>query len=117
MTDFKGHVLINREIVHTILWPGEQITLHGVVDMEKEYKESLAGAFVPVMDISVDDKEYLVLGTSKSEGQFLWSIDKRDVKAFVPVIKKYGIIIPADLTPLEEFEFLAKSFNNDKNKK
>ncbi len=113
--DPKGNVLIKREIVHTKFWPNEHVNfLTGeVTNLEKEYKEGLAGKMVTVMDIAIDGEEYLVLGHTKEGGAFLWTIDKKDTVAFIPVIKKYGTLMPAGLSPMEEFEYLAKSMSSE----
>jgi len=109
----QGTALINKELIHTTRWPGHQLTINGVVDMEKQYKEALSGSIVTVMELSCDKTEYLVLCQSKEAGDFLWSIDVRDVRAFVPVIKKYGTIMPANLSLMEEFAYLAKTMKSD----
>jgi hypothetical protein len=109
----KGNVLIKKEFVYTTNWPSKSITLNGVVDTEKEYKEGLAGKMCTVMDISVDGEEYLVLGETKQGGAFLWMVDKRDTLAFVPVVKKFGTIMPAGLSPIDEFIELMKTMNPD----
>lgn len=106
----KGTVLINREIVHTKNWPSP-IYFPNYINLEEEYKKALAGKIATVMDIAVDESGYLVLGKTEKGGDFLWIIEKEDVKIFMPVIKKYDTIIPAGLTPIEEFEFLAKTFS------
>lgn len=108
--DPKGHVWINKEFVHTKLWPSKQLNfLTGEeTDLEKEYKEALAGNLVTVMDISVDDSGYLVLGKTKEGGQFLWMVEKGDTRGFIPVIVKNGILMPAGLSPMEEFVYLAE---------
>jgi len=77
-----------------------------VLDLEKEYKESLAGRMVTVMDVAADDSVYLVLGKNKEGGHFLWMIEKGDTKCFLPVIKKNGILMPASLSPIEEFQWM-----------
>ena len=112
--DPKGHVWINQEFVHTTLWPGEQFNpLTGeTYDLEKEYKESLAGKLVVVMDVAVDDSGYLVLGKTKEGGHFLWMVGKGDTRGFVPVIKKNGILMPAGLSPLEEFKWMMEHHQN-----
>lgn len=110
--DPKGQVWINQEFVHTKVWPNPQLNfLTGVTsDLEKEYKEALAGKLVTVMDIAVDGSSYLVLGKTKEGGHFLWMIEKGDTRAFLPVIKKNGILIPAGMSPIEEFEYMAKHY-------
>lgn len=112
----KGHVLLKQEFTHTKNWPNPQIRLSndGItsIDLEKEYKDALRGSLCLVMDIGVDGS-YLVLGESKTVGQFLWMIEKEDTVQFLPIIKKNGIVMPAGMTPLEEFAWLAKyHFNN-----
>lgn len=104
----KGTALVRKNFKYTTIWPNPQLTLSGVIDLEKDYKESLAGHVVTVFDISCDDKEYLVLGHSKSLGDFIWSIDKRDVRLFLPIIKKYGEVIPAGMSAIEELKYLMK---------
>jgi hypothetical protein len=108
----KGTVLINREFVHTKLWPSPQVSLSGTVDLEKEYKEALAGRIAAVMDIAVDGSSYLVLGETK-RGHFIWDIDKRDTQVFLPIIKKNGIVMPVGMSPVEEFEYMAKYMSSD----
>lgn len=105
----KGNVWINKEFVHTTQWPtSEMPTMHGIMNLEKEYKEALAGKLVTVLDIAVDDSGYLVLGEGKNVGQFIWQIEKGDTKGFIPVIKKNGVLIPAGLNPLEEMVEIVK---------
>ena len=112
--DPKGHVWINREFVHTTLWPNELFNpLTGETrNLEKEYKEALAGKLVTVMDIANDDSGYLVLGESKESGHFIWMIEKEDTKGFLPIIKKNGIIMPAGMSPIEEFQYMMKHYAN-----
>lgn len=114
--DPKGHVWINREFVHTKFWPGKQFNpITGKeTDLEKEYKEGLAGKLVTVMDIAVDGNGYLVIGKTKEGGSFLWMVEKGDTKGFLPVIKKNGILIPAGLNPIEEFAYIAKHYSKMK---
>lgn len=110
----KGYVLLKNEFTATKLWPGKVLSLSdGWLDLEKQYKEALAGQLVPVMDISVTDDGYLVLGKCKASGDFLWMIEKEDtVKgSFVPLIWKYGILMPAGLSAVEEFKWLASSLD------
>jgi hypothetical protein len=94
------------------MWPDKQVNfLTGEThDLEKEYKESLAGNLVTVMDVAVDDSGYLVLGKTKEGGHFLWMIEKGDTKGFIPVIKKNGILMPAGLSPIEEFKYMAEHY-------
>lgn len=107
----KGFVLLRQEFKHTKIWPGETFTLDGVQDTEKIYKEALAGKVCPVLDIAFDGSAYLVLGTFKKGGQFIWNIEKEDTVVFLPVIKKNGIIMPAGMSPIEEFEYMAKNMD------
>lgn len=109
----KGNVLLKTEFTATKLWPPPQFTLSGMVDLEKEYKEALAGKMVTVMDIAVDDSGYLVLGESKTVGQFIWMIEKEDTRGFIPVIKKNGVIMPAGMSPIDEFAFMAEHFSKE----
>jgi len=109
--DPKEHVWINREFVHTKLWPSSQYNfLTGETqDLEKEYKEALAGQLVVVMDVAFDDSGYLIMGKTKEGGHFLWQIEKGDTKGFLPVIMKNGTLMPAGLSPLEEFKWMMES--------
>ena len=109
--DPKGHVWINREFVHTKIWPNPQLNfLTGETnDLETEYKEALAGNLVTVMDVAVDDSSYLVLGKTKNGGHFMWMIEKGDTRGFIPVIVKNGTLMPAGLNPLEEFKWMMDS--------
>lgn len=110
----KGYVLLKREFTATKLWPGKVLSLNdGWLDLEKQYKEALAGQLVVVMDISVTDDGYFVLGKSKATGDFLWMIEKEDtVKgSFMPLIWKYGTLMPAGLSAVEEFKWLASSLD------
>lgn len=106
--DPKGHVWIKKEFVHTKIWPSKQMNfLTGEeMNLEKEYKEALAGKLVTVMDVAVDDGGYLVMGNLEDGGPFLWMIEKGDTKGFIPVIKKNGILMPAGLSPIEEFKYM-----------
>ncbi len=109
----KGYVLCKSEFTATKIWPGPQLTLSGMVDLEAEYKKALAGKQVIVMDIAVDGKGYLVLAKGEKCGDFIWAIEKEDTinGSFLPVKWKCGQLIPAGLTPMEEFAFLAKNYN------
>jgi len=49
----QGSALLKKEFTHTKLWPNPQITMSGVIDLEKEYKEALAGKMVTVMEVGV----------------------------------------------------------------
>jgi len=66
------------------------------------------------MDIDVDGSGYLVLGHTKSGGAFKWMIEKEDTRAFIPVIKKNGIIMPAGMNPIEEFVYMAKHMDKSR---
>lgn len=112
MGDPIGHIWIKREFTATTRWPGEQFTLDGVIDMEQEYKEALAGQLVPVMEKGVDGS-YLVYGEGKKTGGFIWVIEAEDTKGFIPIIKKNGMIIPAGMNPLEEMIYMAESMQRD----
>lgn len=109
--DPKGHVWINREFVHTTIWPNAQHNfLTGEThDLETEYKEALAGKLVTVMDIAVDDSSYLVLGKTKEGGHFMWMIEKGDTRGFIPVIMKNGTLMPAGMSPIEEFKWMMEN--------
>ncbi len=111
-----GHALLAGELLHTTFWPSPRFTMEGVQDLEKIYKEALSGSMVTVMEISFDKSDYLVLGKSKEVGDFLWSIDAKDVHTFIPVIWKYGTLMPANMSPMEEFMFLAKTMKKDNEK-
>lgn len=115
----KGYILLNKEFIHTKIWPGVQFSLEGPIDLEKEYKEALSGQLVIVMDVSVDKSCYLVIGESKKRGHFMWNIEKGDTRegSFLPVVKKNGIIMPAGLSFAEEFEWVARYMANLTNKK
>jgi hypothetical protein len=109
----RGYVLIKKEFTATTLWPAKTMSLiDGWIDLEKIYKEALAGKMVPVMDISVNNDSYLVCGKSKEAGEFIWGIEKADTVegSFLPIIFKYGIWMPAGLSAVEEFRLLAESF-------
>ena len=108
----KGNVWIKTEFTATKIWPNPQFNfLTGeTTDLEKEYKESLAGKMVTVMDIAVDDSGYLVLGRTKSGVDFIWMIEKEDTRGFIPVIKKNGVLMPAGLSPIEEFKYMAEHY-------
>lgn len=108
----KGNVWIKKEFEATKIWPNPHINfLTGETrDLEKEYKEALAGRLVTVMDISFDDSGYLVLSKTKDGGDFLWMIEKEDTRGFIPIIKKNGILMPAGLDPLEEFKYMADHY-------
>jgi hypothetical protein len=118
----KGNVWIKNEFTATTIWPNPQFNfLTGEeIDLEKEYKEALAGKLVVVMDIAVDGSGYLVLGKTKQGGDFIWMIEKEDTRGFIPVIKKNGILMPAGLSPIEEFKYMAEHYarmsENFKNK-
>jgi len=117
--DPKGYVLIKHEFTATKIWPGKAFSLsQGWIDMEKLYKEALAGQLVVVMDISVNNDSYLVLGRSKEVGDFLWMIEKDDTRegSFMPIIFKYGILMPAGLSAMEEFALLAESIGKEAKK-
>lgn len=107
MLDPVGTVIVNKEFVATTLWPPKDTIFAGtgmlLIDKEKEYKKALAGNLVTVMEIGVDGS-YMVLGKSDNPhiGQFLWVIEKEDTRAFVPIIKKNGVVMPAGLSPFEE---------------
>jgi hypothetical protein len=111
----KGVVVIKHEFTATKIWPGKTFSFkEGWIDMEKIYKEALAGKMVTVMDISVDNKAYMVLGESKEYGEFIWTVEKEDTRdgSFLPLIRKYGTIMPAGLSAVEEFAYLAENLKN-----
>lgn len=107
----KGYVLINHEFTATKLWPGKQLSLsEGWIDLEKIYKEALAGKLALVLDIGGPNNDsYLVQGTCEQQGDFIWSIEKADTRegSFMPIKWKFGILMPANLSPVEEFAYLA----------
>lgn len=96
-----GHAVLHKELVHTTGWPS------GLLG--EQYKKALTSEPVTVLEISEADGSYLVLGNSIDTGPIIWMIEPEDVRAFVPVIKKHGILMPAGLSPLEEFEYLMKN--------
>jgi hypothetical protein len=104
----KGNVWIKNEFTATKIWPSPQINfLTGeTTDLEKEYKEALAGKMVTVMDIAVDGSGYLVIAKTKSGVDFIWTIEKEDTRGFIPIIKKNGVLMPAGLSPMEEFKYM-----------
>lgn len=108
----KGTVWLNSEFKHTKIWPAKKTfpsMAAGVPDLEAHYKECLAGKICTVMDISqAGPKSYLVLGQSDKMGPFIWMIEEADTKAFIPVIKKNGVVMPANLSPIEQFAWMAK---------
>lgn len=107
--DAKGICLIKKEFTATKLWPDPTPSiLNGFINLEQEYKNALAGKLVHVLDISVEGQSYLVHGHSEKCGDFIWSIEKADTVTFLPIIKKHGVIMPAGLSPMEEFAYLAK---------
>jgi hypothetical protein len=105
----KGYILINKEFVATKIWPGEQFTLSGIVDLDKEYKEALAGRMIMVLEVGVDGS-YLVLGRSKTVGDFIWQVEKEDTRdgSFLPIKYKFGTFMPTNLSPMEEFKWMAE---------
>jgi hypothetical protein len=112
----KGHVLCKKEFTATKLWPDPQISMNPpyLINLEEEYKKALAGELVTVMDISTTDGKndgYLVLGESKEVGPFLWMIEADDTRegSFIPVIKKYGTIMPAGLSLMEQLIIVASN--------
>jgi len=114
--DPKGHVLCKKEFTATKMWPNPQFTLSGEIDLEAVYKKALAGNLVTVLDVANDDSGYLVLCDTPESGAFIWTIDKEDTVpgSFIKVIKKYGVLMPAGLSAMEEFAYLAKSLDNTK---
>jgi hypothetical protein len=108
----KGNVWIKTTFEATKIWPNPQFNfLTGEeINLEKEYKEALAGKMVTVMDIANDDSGYLVLGKTKDGGDFLWMVEKEDTRGFIPIIKKNGILMPAGLSPIEEFKYMAEHY-------
>lgn len=109
----KGSVLLKQEFVHTKIWPDPQFTLQGIINLEKEYKEALAGKMVTVMDIAVDESGYLVYGDSKKTGPFIWMIEKGDTRGFIPLYKQNGVIVPGGLSPMEKAAWMAKEMMAD----
>jgi len=114
----KGTIWINNKFEHTEIWPEKQTLpslAAGVPDLEEHYKECLAGKVCTVMDISkAGPKSYLVLGNSDKMGQFIWLIDEKDTKGFVPIIKKNGVVMPAGMSPMEQFAWMARSDKSGK---
>jgi len=108
----KGNVWIKTEFKATTIWPSPHFNfLTGeTTDLEKEYKEALAGKLVTVMDIAVDGSGYLVIAKTKSGVDFIWMIEKEDTRGFIPVIKKNGVLMPAGLSPIEEFKYMAEHY-------
>jgi hypothetical protein len=111
--DAKGICLIKKEFTATTFWPNPVPSLtEGFINLEEEYKKALAGQICHVMDMAVDGNSYLVFGHGEKCGGFIWSIEKEDTVTFLPIIKKYGIIMPAGLSPMEEFAYLASNMEN-----
>lgn len=109
MKDPVGSALLKAEFTATTVWPGEQMTLDGIVDMEANYKSDLAGKMVSVMEIGIDGS-YLVYRYGEKSGPFIWLIEKEDVIGYIPLIKKNGTVMPGGMSPTEEFEFMIKNF-------
>lgn len=105
----KGYIFVKREFQATTMWPNQQYTLDGIVDLEAEYKKALAGKPVQVMDIAVDGSGYLVLGHSDTVGTFMWMIEKEDtIGNILPVMWKNGQLIPTGMSPMEEMMYMMK---------
>ena len=115
--DPKGYVLCKKEFIATKMWPDKQISFNApyIIDLEAEYKKALAGKVVIVMDISVADDGYLVYAESPVSGPFLWQVEKEDTVngSFLPLIFKYGVLMPAGLSPMEEFFYLHDSIEKE----
>lgn len=111
----KGNALIKNAFKHTKNWPNPQTNFitGEVIDLEAEYKKGLAGRLCLVLDIAVDGNSYLVLGQSEKVGDFLWLVEKEDIAQFLPIIKKNGVVMPAGMSPIEEFAWLAKYHTNN----
>jgi hypothetical protein len=109
--DPKGHVLIKKEFTATKIWPAPELSIYPpyIIDLEIKYKKALAGKLVTVMDICVADTGYLVLGKAEGIDPFIWMIEKEDTVdgSFIPVIMKYGTLMPAGLSAMEELAILA----------
>lgn len=114
--EVKGNVLLNSEFKHTVFWPNPQPSINGPIDLETEYKKALAGKMCLVMDIGVDGS-YLVLGESEKVGPFIWMIEKEDAAGFLPIVKKNGVMMPAGLSPIEEFKWIAKHFSKQQQRR
>jgi hypothetical protein len=109
----KGFILIKKVFVATKLWPDPQVSMQPpyFIDLEAEYKKALAGKVVTVMDISVTDDGYLVLGQSKEVGPFMWMIEKKDTVngSLLPLKWKFGYLIPTGKSLIEELLFMAET--------
>lgn len=104
---------MKREFKATTMWPDKQYTLNGIVDLEKEYKEALAGKPCTVLDIAVDKSGYLVLGHSETAGDFLWMIEKEDtIGEILPVKWKNGQLIPTGMDMMEEMIYMAQNMKD-----
>jgi len=108
--DPKGFVLCKREFIATKMWPDKKYSFEGSIDLEKEYKEALAGKQVMVIEISNDNECYMVYAKTSKGDPFIWSIEKADTVegSFMPLKWKDGILMRADLSPIEEFRYLAE---------
>lgn len=49
-----------------------------------------------------------MLGKLKEGGHFIWMIEKEDAKHYLPFVLKNGVFMSGGLSPIEEFEYLAK---------
>lgn len=117
----KGTAFIKAEFVATKIWPPKETfngLAAGITDMEQHYKECLAGKPCTVMDISVGSgpKDYLVLGKSDKIGHFIWNIKEEDTIAFLPIYKENGDIVPAGLSGIDKFKFMAEKYLKKMNK-
>jgi hypothetical protein len=116
----KGYVRCKHEFVATKLWPDNKYSfIDGIEDLEKAYKEALAGKQVIVLDISVDNAAYLVYAKTSTGQPFIWTIEKDDTEngSFMPLKWKFGVLMPANITPIEEFRYLAEHLSDIDSKK
>jgi len=98
--EYKGIALISNNIKHR-----NRIYVGGI--------EKYEGKILVVFDKSVINGDCLCIS---DDNLGLGDIHSEDVSCFLPIVKKQGVMIPADLSFIEEIIWLAEALNMGINK-
>lgn len=72
----KGFIIVKKELKHTMPPPEKMMGCD--YNLKEEYFNAMQGKMLKVVDVAVDDSDYLVQAESPKAGVFLWTVDKRD---------------------------------------
>lgn len=113
--DFIGIAQLNHVLEHTKTWPGTVFTKDGILDLGEKYKRLLTDAQVHVIEIANDVEKTHLIYYSDENDTFIWQLHGKDIKLFLPIINKNGIIV--DTTKPELSQILQQLWKSCKHGK